>query len=191
MRFLLHFLLATTIAALFGLGLTFLAVEYGRLFGAVRIGEWNVWPHAGSLDADPYTRAKLARWREIPIGAGEGLMFLANGDAGGQPLSASCAYRIVGQTPPARLWTLTVYDQDGKLMPTRLGRYGFTSSEILRRENGDFEIILARTARPGNWVQAGEAERYLLVLRIYDTPLTASSDIENLSMPHILRAGCQ
>ncbi|MCC2110774.1 MAG: DUF1214 domain-containing protein [Hyphomicrobiales bacterium] len=191
MRFLFHFLLTTTIAAVVGLGLTYFAVEHGRLFGVVHAGEWNAWPRAGSLQADPYTRARLARTREIPIGAGEGLVFVADSDVGGEPLSGNCDYRIVGQTPPARLWTLTVYDDEGRLMETPLGRYGFTSPEVLRRRDGDFEIMLAKRARPGNWVQAGSADHYMLVLRIYDTPLTATSDIENLPLPRVLRAACR
>ncbi len=191
MRFLLNFLLTTSIAAVVGLGLTYFAVEHGRLFGAVHAGEWDAWPRAGSLQADPYTRARLARTREIPIGAGEGLVFIADSDAGGETLSGDCDYRIVGQTPPARLWTLTVYDADGRLMDTPLGRHGFTSPEVLRRSDGEFEIMLAKEARPGNWVQAGAAERYRLVLRIYDTPLTATSDIENLPLPRVLRAACR
>ncbi len=42
-------------------------------FGAVTIGAWRVAATAGSLDADPYTRAALARSGEIPLALGEGL----------------------------------------------------------------------------------------------------------------------
>ena len=37
--------------------------------------------------------------------------------------------------------------------------------------NGSFEISVGPRARPGNWLPTGGIERYVLVLRLYDTPI--------------------
>ncbi|MCC2113786.1 MAG: DUF1214 domain-containing protein [Hyphomicrobiales bacterium] len=184
-------MLALTVAAVIGLGLTYIAIEHGRLFGAVRAGEWSAWPRVGRYDSDPYTRAKLTRSREIPLGAGEGLAFVAVTDADRQPLNARCDYRLVGRTPAARLWTLTVYRGDGGLMKTALGRYGFNSREVLRRPDGGFEIVLSPMARPGNWLQTEPDGAMKLALRIYDTPLTTGADFTEAALPRIIRERCR
>jgi len=90
--------------------------ERYRLFGAVSVGPWTAWPLEGSTDADPYSLAMLARTGEVPLGAGEGLSFTAQEDGAGELLSGKCTYEIKGETPAARLWTLTAYDATGRLM---------------------------------------------------------------------------
>ena len=41
----------------------------------------------------------------------------------------------------------------------------------MRRADGSFEIMIAPRARPGNWLPTGGIDRYVLVLRLYDTPV--------------------
>ncbi len=64
-----------------------------------------------------------------------------------------------------------MYDPDGRLVENSVNRQGFTSQEIIRRTDGSFEIRMAPRARPGNWLPTGGIERYVLVLRLYDTPV--------------------
>jgi hypothetical protein len=52
----------------------------GAPFGVVDIGAWRVAAKAGSVDADPYTRAELERSGEIPLALGEGLQLIARAD---------------------------------------------------------------------------------------------------------------
>src|SRR5262249_22204735 len=139
---------------------------------------------------DPYSLAMLARTGEVPLGAGEGLSFTAEDDASGALLSGTCAYDVVGQTPPARLWTLTAYDEEGRLMVNVAHRPGFHSREILRDADGDFTIHVSPTVTPGNWLPVAPVENFRLVLRLYDTPLTTGNQLAELSMPVIHKVGC-
>jgi len=50
-------------------------------------------------------------------------------------------------------------------------RHGFTSQEIIRNADGSFDVTVGPRARPGNWLPTGGVEKYLLVLRLYDTPI--------------------
>ena len=58
-----------------GLGLwsAWLAVRSPSPIDAITLGPWQAWPNAGTEDVDPYSRARLARTGEIPLGSGEGL----------------------------------------------------------------------------------------------------------------------
>src|SRR5207245_844396 len=91
----------------------------------------------------------------------------------------------------ARFWTLTLYDPNGRLVANSLQRYGFTSQEIVRGSDGGFEVRVASRSRAGNWLPTGAIERYVLMLRLYDTPVgVATRTQRDAPMPSIATAGC-
>lgn len=175
MRLLLGLLLAFVVAAAIGLGTTLFALSHGMAFGAFTTGAWTAWPRTGTADIDPYARAVIARTGELPMGSGDGIAFVAKTDDKGQPLDGRCEAVIHGSTPQARFWTVTLYDPDGRLVGNSLNRPGFTSQEIVRKSDGSFEIAIAPRARSGNWLPSGGAEHYVLVLRLYDSPVSLAS----------------
>jgi len=96
-----------------------------------------------------------------------------------------------GITPQARFWTLTLYDSEGRLVANSAQRQGFTSQEIIRKADGSFEILVGPRARPGNWLPTGGIERYVLVLRLYDTPVgMATRSGREAPMPAISKGAC-
>src|SRR3954468_2318852 len=191
MRLLIGFLFSLAVAAAFGLGLTQFALTRGTAFGSITIGAWTAWPKTGTSDIDPYARAAIARSGELPIGSGDGVAFFASSDDSGHALDGRCIVTIVGTTPAARFWTMTLYDLDGRLVPNAADRYGFTSQEIARRADGSFNIVLAPRARPGNWLPTGGIDRYVVVLRLYDTPVgVATRTAKDAPMPAIAQGSC-
>jgi len=190
-RLLLGSLLAFVFAAAIGLGTTWLALNEGIAYGGVTLGAWTAWPKSGTPGIDPYSRAILARSGELPVGSGDGVTFLARADDNGRPLDGRCNVALSGITPQARFWTLTLYDPDGKLVANSVHRFGFTSQEVVRGANGAFEITIGPRARPGNWLPTGGVERYVLALRLYDTPVgLATRAGRDVSMPSISVRGC-
>jgi hypothetical protein len=190
MRLLFDITVAIVIATTLGFFSAWYAIDRGLVFGRISVGGWTAWPNAGSESADPYSIAMLARTGEVPLGAGEGIAFTAETDKAGRPLTGRCDYRILGQTPGARLWTLAAYDGAGHLMTNAAHRQAFHSREILRRPDGSFEIAVSTVVRPGNWLPIGPVERFKLVLRLYDTPVTTGSQIAGLTMPEIIAERC-
>jgi hypothetical protein len=179
------------IAAVIGLGATWLSLTSNAHFGALTIGGWTAYPRSGTADADPYTRAFIARTGLLPIGLGDGVSFTARHDDSGEPLDGRCAIAVSGITPAARFWTLTLYNTDGNLVANSLNRYSFTSQEVLRRDDGSFAITIAPRASTGNWLPTGGVERYLLVLRLYDTPVgVATRAGHEAPMPQITTRAC-
>jgi len=179
------------IAAAIGLGATWLTLTRGVAFGSLTIGAWTAWPKSGSVDIDPYARAVIARSGELPTGTGDGVTFYARTDDSGNKFDGRCSFAIGGLTPAARYWTLTLYDPAGRLVANTLDRHGFTSEEIVRDVDGRFAIVVAPLARPGNWLPTGGIEQFLLVWRLYDTPIgVATRTTKEGPMPAIVRKGC-
>ncbi|MBI3435401.1 MAG: DUF1214 domain-containing protein [Proteobacteria bacterium] len=191
MRLLFGSLISFALAAAIGLGATWLALTQGAAFGAVKIGAWTMWPRTGTVGIDPYARANIARIGELPTGLGDGVAFLARTDDDGHALDGRCDVVVDGMTPQARYWTLTIYNPYGYLVANSVHRYGFTSREITRRTDGSFEIVVAPRARAGNWLPTGGIERYVLMVRLYDTPVgVATRTGRDAPMPSVTQRNC-
>ena len=191
MRLLFGTLLALAVAAAVGLGATWLALTQGTAYGGVTLGAWTAWPKNGTAGIDPYARAMVARTGELPVGSGDGVAFNARADDAGDQLDGRCDVLVSGTTPQARFWTITLYDPEGRLVANTMQRYGFTSQEIVRKADGSFDITIGPRARPGNWLPTGGVEKYLLVLRLYDTPVgVATRSGRDAPMPAISRGAC-
>ena len=112
-------------------------------------------------------------------------------DDDGKILDGRCDVVVSGVTPQARFWTLTLYDPEGKLIGNSLGRYGFSSQEVVRNSEGAIDISIAPRARAGNWLPTGGVERYILVFRFYDSPIgVASRTGRETPMPQIKVRSC-
>jgi hypothetical protein len=184
-------IVAFAIGMLSGLGLTYLASARSNGFGTVTIGAWSVWPRSGTSDADPYARAAFARSGVLPLERADGLLFEATVADNGTRLDGRCDIQIAGKLPNARFWTITVYDERGRLIDNAAERYGFNSSEIVWQQNGTFEIVAAPRARAGNWLPTGGRDRIVLVIRLYDAPIgIATRTGEQVDMPAVTQSGC-
>lgn len=175
-----------------GLSITWLTVVGTPPTGMVRLGVWAFAPRVGASDVDPYVRGATVVRGDLPLGIGEGLALTAQSDSMGDPLDARCAYGLSGAIPSARYWTLARYAPDGTVADATTRRHAFTSSEIVRAHDGTFEITIARTVQPGNWLPLGDESRFVLMLRLYDTPLSASATtLRETDLPTISRRACQ
>ncbi|MBU6526106.1 DUF1214 domain-containing protein [Methylocystis sp. MJC1] len=187
-----YFQAATVMMVGLALGLlaTIVSLNSGHGFNALRAGPWTAWPSVGGGNADPYARAVVARSGEAPLGRDQGLAFIATADSTGAPLDGACEYAVADPLPPARFWTLSLATPTGGLIDNPTGRYGFSSVDILRREGGGLEVVIARNARAGNWLSPGEARKFVLMLRLYDTPLDVEARPDPNNFPAIVKLKC-
>ncbi len=191
MRLLVGSFFTLLLAAAVGLSATWVTLTRGVAFGALTIGAWTAWPKSGSQEIDPYAHASISRDGELPIGIGDGVSFYARADNAGHRFDGRCTFVLSGMTPPARYWTVTLYNLNGGLVANAIHRYGFTSEEIVRESNGRLTITVAPQARPGNWLPTGGIENFVLVWRLYDTPIgVATTTMQEGPMPAIARKGC-
>jgi hypothetical protein len=190
-RLILITLVTLIVATIVGLGATWMTATRGVNVGTIKIGAWTARPKTGTSDIDPYSRASVARSGELPVGTGDGVMFTATTDDTGRLLDGRCDIVVKGVTPAARFWTLTFYDPKGRLVANTLQRYGFTSQEIVRGSDGGFEVRVTSRSRAGNWLPTGGLDRYMLALRLYDTPVGVGTRTQkDAPMPSIVTVGC-
>ncbi|MEL7273042.1 MAG: DUF1214 domain-containing protein [Pseudomonadota bacterium] len=174
-----------------GGALSWVSIQNNHGFGALTVGRWTAWPLAGSRDADPYTRAKVAADGEVPLGAAEGLAFHALTDEAGRALRRQCQYRLSGQTPPARYWTLAAHGLTGAVLgdgPVDASR--LISHKMLRSSDGRFSLEVGPRLAGGNWLAVRGQGEYQLILRLYDSPITSTRGIVDPEMPRIELLGC-
>jgi len=183
--------IAATASLVLGLWLTQRLLTDGGPFDAIQAGPWSLSARAGATDADPYTRASLARSGEIPIGIGEGLKLVAKKDDSGRALESHCVYRVGPHAPIARYWTLELTDVDGFPVDNPADRYVFRSSEILREPDGGFAVWVSPATHAGNWLPNGGARLFALTLRLYDTAISGiAGGVDRTAMPAITRESC-
>ncbi len=184
------------VAAGFGIGMgsAWYMTQSIQPLDAIELGSWVASPNAGTPDADPYSRARLARTGELPLGSGEGLALVARTDSSGRGLQSDCIYRVLGQTPQARLWTLSVEAADGRALASGDNITAVGSDGLFRQGDGGLNVIVAPTPQAGIWLASNGAERsdspIRLVARLYDTPARTVTALTNFVMPTISRERC-
>jgi hypothetical protein len=153
-------------ALVVGLGSAWLAVSHGG--GAtVAAGAWQSQVLAGSVKADPYTRARVALGGLLALGPEETLYYVAETDAAGKPLLARCRYRVMGPAPSARWWSVTAYAADRFLFADPEHRYSINhASPVL--PPGQVTLVTGPTPpASGPWLPTPGEGGLLLVLRLY------------------------
>ncbi len=161
----------------------------GSRSGAVTVGPWTAFPDSGTRNADPYAQAEASIEGMLSLGRSEGISFTAERDSSGAPLEARCAYRVAGDMPAGRFWTLRTEPLDSDQSSTRPA--AIHSRGVLRDEDNSVQIQVGHKPLPGNWLRVQSPEGGLrMVLTIYDTSLTAGPSGTEKVMPSILRTGC-
>lgn len=192
MRSLLVLLAVLAIGAASAFASVYLAVARDWQPSAVHVGPWVIQSRTGQRDADPYARAAIARAGLVPLGTGEGALFIAREDSSGRPLSGACDYVMAGPLPSARAWTLAATDRSGHAPDNPSGRRALTSAEVLRDSNGRFAVALAADPLAGNWLPVPRAGRFTLWLRFYDAPIAATAgSLKPGDLPAIERTACR
>ena len=96
------------------------AVVYMRQGMAPAGGGWMGSKVTGSVDADAWTRARVALSGLLALNRSQALYFVRQTDEAGRPLLETCRYRVSGGPLPGRWWSITVYAPD-KLNNFELG----------------------------------------------------------------------
>ncbi len=160
--------------------------------GKVEVDSWMAWPGSGSRGVDPYMRAYLARGVHLPLGAGEGVELIAERSDDGAHLDGRCRYRLSGNVPTTRGWTLGVTDGAGRPFALPLDRASFSDAEIVRGEDGALSIVAAAAPQSGNWLPLPAAGRFQFRLRLYDTPVSSQTgETRAANLPRIARLDCR
>lgn len=184
-------LIVLVIAIVGGSASAWYALQAREGTGAVHVGPWTAYPDSGTPEADPYTKARLAREGTLALGKAEGLPFAADTDSSGMPLLRECRYVIAGAFPAARFWTLYSIDQSfAAITSERYRSTALHSYEILQEGEETVTISVQGQPAPGNWLMVPGSGPFHLVLTFYDTPIANSTGLAGIHLPEITKSGC-
>lgn len=187
------FLVAISLIIAFGVGIfsTFAALQATEGFGSIKIGAWDAFPEAQTIEADPYAKSHRAGAGKLLYGTAEGLSFTASVDSSGERLSGDCRYKLTGTVPPSRFWTLYAADQQGNPPDDGSGRpTALNSRNLLHGPDGGMDINIASSAQTFNWLAVPPSAGFKLVLTLLDTPVASSTGLIDIKMPDIRKTGC-
>jgi hypothetical protein len=179
------------IAFLIGVGSAVWVIKSFSATEAIKAGAWTTNPLIGSVQADMYLRAYVARTGLFALGKTEALYYNAFTDEDGDPLRADCDYIIEGGDLPARWWSITAYDKDHFLVPNVLNRYSYNAKNVGRNEQGRYKIQFSPTPKVQNWLPAPRQGNMSLTLRAYNPGRALAENMGSVELPRITKAGCK
>jgi hypothetical protein len=181
------------IALVGGIGSAWVMIHDGSRLSTVRQGPWVSWPSAGKIDADPYTRAHTVRVGLLPLNPSLALTYHARADDEAQRLHSSCDYLVDLDGVDAQWWSIAAFDDAGRSIANTAQRYAFNTTTITRDGAGKISVVLARDARPGNWLPTAGAGNVTLAFTVQDPKWTQQS-LDDQSKPRVLptirKIGC-
>jgi hypothetical protein len=183
--------LAVLLGVALGLGSAWWAVRGRGLAGPVQIGAWSTSTLSGHVDADLYTRARVAVGGLLALSREETMYYVARTDDSGAPLRAECRYRIEGVAPPARWWSITAYAGDLFLFQNAPGRYSINGSTAQLDAKGRFGLATgpSQPERPEFWLPTPKSGPLVLTLRLYNPDARVAAMPASLPAPSISRIG--
>jgi hypothetical protein len=152
-----------------------------------RIGSWEYDPLVGSTAAGPYMRAYTAWNLPLALNPSEAVYLLSKTDSDGNDLACDGVYRIEGRDVESRWWSVTCYDETGRLIDNPLNRYSYNEESTARQPDGGYVIHLSRLEQPGNWLPLGDGKRFSVVLRLYNPPPALLENLHAVALPRINR----
>ena len=153
---------------------------------------WELSLLAGSPEADPYTRARVALNGLLALSPRETLYYMARHDSDDRPLRANCHYRVSGRSPEARWWSVTAYAEDLYLFPDPGHRYSVDATAFTAPR---FTFDTGPVARRGSldsslaWIPTLGEGGLVLTLRLYQPSARLSAMPAALDPPVIRRVG--
>ena len=190
MRIVIVVVASALLAVAVGVGSAWATLQIVTARDWVAVGPWRTNLAIGGPQADPYTRATVALRGLFALSQAEAVYYEAGHDDEGRPLESRCTYHLKGADLPARWWSITLYGQDGYLVPNAQQRYAVSQTDVVREADGTFDVVLSNTAAAGNWLPTGTESRFSLTARLYQPSSTVLAKPAAVALPRISRQAC-
>lgn len=165
-------------------------LQHGMVQGETYSG-WRGSKVTGSVDADPWTRARVAVSGLLALNKSQAIYFSRNTDDSGARLREDCRYRVSGGALPARWWSITVYAADNYLPLNDDDALSFDQTEAQPAGKVEWTGILSPKRREGEpWASTNKAGDYDITLRLYQPTPRAQQDYGAIPMPKVTKLDC-
>jgi len=156
----------------------------------VTVGPWQTSLVTGSVDADIYTRARVAIGGLFALNRSETIYFSALRDDDRKPLRARCSYVVEGRPVAARWWSITAYADDHFLIPNAANRFSYNMGNLKLGPDGSFKVMVSPTEQPGHWLPTGDGSGgFNLLFRLYNPSPEVAADPGTAQLPSIKPIG--
>jgi hypothetical protein len=182
-------LVIVLVALVIGIGSAVWVITSFSPAKAIKARVWSTNTLIGSVQANLYLRAYIARTGLFALSKSEALYYSAFTDEDGEPLRAECDYVIEGADLPARWWSITAYGKDHFLIPNPLNLYSYNMKNLRRDSQGRYKISLSQTPKDENWLPAAKEGTMSLVLRAYKPAPALLDNVGNADLPKITKVG--
>lgn len=186
MGFLLKLLLSLAAALVLGVGSVYVVIDRINADRAVQIGPWSFMPVGAGSAPTLYDRAINAHTGFLALNTNDALYFTAATDGAGEPLTGACRYRVEGAEPAAQAWTLTAYDEAGKLIPNEARRYSVANTV----GGGRAIVTVAARREDGLWLPVEAGKPFVLVLRLFGPTSDPTRSADPDRLPRIIKTDC-
>jgi len=191
MKLLLYWGSALLLALLLGLGATAAWLWSSGFGGGISSGSWQTSLGTGGVDADPWTRARVALRGLLALNRSETMYYNASRDSEGKLLSGDCDYRLEGHDLAARWWSITAYGADSYLIPNPQQRFSISQTSVQREADGSFVLHLSAHEKSGNWLPVKAGARFELTARFYNPEQSVQQQPASAQLPLIVREDCR
>lgn len=160
---------------------------------ALSVGGWQSDWSIGSKAANGYVRARVARHGLLALRKEEAVYFIKAQDDFGEPLIETCIYRVSGRDMPSDWWSITLYDEEGRLPMNEDERLSFDPSQLeAEADNWSFLVTATTPEDPDiNWVSSQAGGDFELMLRLYKPGAALLEEPrQTLRTPTIERLSC-
>lgn len=147
-------------------------------------GSWTTSEAVGSTNAGIFTRAAVARTGLFALAKDETLYFRAIEDSEGARLVGACSYRVLGEAPAARWWSITIYGADNYLIETEENRYSIGSNDV----GSAINFVISQESE-GVWLPVADGP-FSLTLRLYNPEAAVYENLAATPLPKIIREVC-
>ena len=163
------------VAVILALASVWLALRAPSSSQSVTVGPWQTSLVTGSVDADIYTRARVALGGLFALNRAETIYFSAVQDDDHKPLRARCSYVVEGRPVAARWWSITAYADDHFLIPNAANRFSYNMGNLKLGPDGTFKVMVSPSEQPGHWLPTGDGSGgFNLLFRLYNpSPVVA------------------
>lgn len=175
---------------LIGVGSALQALKQGRA-SAVAVGPWGTATTFGSVDADMYTRARVALFGLLALDKKETIYYTAMEDSDGAPLSGDCTYRIEGRDLAARWWSVTAYGPDSFLIPNEANVFSFAKTTVKREADESYVVRVSASRQEGNWLPVKADQSFDLTARFYNPDASVADDPASAELPRLVKESCR
>lgn len=183
-------LCVVVVAVILALASVWWALRASSSSQAVTVGPWQTSLVTGSVDADIYTRARIAIGGLFALNRAEAIYFGASQDDDHKPLRARCSYVVEGRPVAARWWSITAYADDHFLIPNAANRFSYNMGNLKLGPGGTFKVMVSPSEQPGHWLPTGDGSGgFNLLFRLYNPAPEIAANPRTAQLPSIKPIG--